>query len=69
MLIVQAYVVAPAGPLAVFPVEFEHTDAEVVTTGDEGGGLIGTLTVSLAEQPAPFVADTESVTFPEGPAV
>ena len=47
----QAYVVAPAGPAAVLPVELPQTCAGVgVIVGVAGAGLIVTLTVLVAEQ-------------------
>src|SRR5262245_37508855 len=52
----HAYVVAPAGPDAVLPVELGQTvDGVGVIVGVDGPGLIVTLTVLLAGQPAPFV--------------
>ena len=51
------------------PLEFAHTcAAEGVMTGVAGAALIGTLTLLLAEQPAPFDAVSISVTLPEAPA-
>src|SRR3954470_22897767 len=48
----HAYVVAPAGPAAVLPVEFAQTCAGVgVIVGGVGLALMVTLTVFDAEQP------------------
>jgi F0F1-type ATP synthase membrane subunit c/vacuolar-type H+-ATPase subunit K len=66
----QEYVVAPAGPEAVLPVEFAQTCAgEGVIVGMAGRGLIGTLDVAWAEQPEAFVTVRVSPTLPEAPAV
>ena len=64
------YVVAPAGPVAVLPVELAHT------AGDDGvivgvAGLAFTVTFALfvAEQPAALVTVSVSVVVPATPAV
>ena len=64
------YVVAPAGPVAVLPVELAHT------AGDDGvivgaAGLAFTVTFALfvAEQPAAFVTVSVNVAVPADPAV
>ena len=65
----QAYVVAPAGPAAVLPVEFAQTllgDGVIVAVGL---ALIGTLTVLLRGQPPAFVTVSVRSTVPDGPAV
>src|SRR4051812_50214006 len=65
----QAYVVAPAGPSAVLPVEFAQTWAGVgVMVGVAGEGLMVTLTVFVAEQPAALVTVRVRSTVPEAPA-
>jgi hypothetical protein len=66
----HAYVVAPAGPLAEFPVEFAQTCAGAgVIVGVAGLALMVTLTVLLAEQPAAFVTTSVRSTVPAVPAV
>ena len=66
----HAYVVAPAGPSAVLPVEFAQTCAGVgVIVGVAGFALIVTLTVFVAEQPAAFVTTSVRSTVPDAPAV
>ncbi|HSB63288.1 MAG TPA: hypothetical protein VLJ18_03935, partial [Thermoanaerobaculia bacterium] len=66
----QAYVVAPAGPSAVFVVEPAQTCAGVgVIVGVAGTGLIGTLRLFVAEQPPGFVIVSVRPTLPEDPAV
>ena len=66
----QAYVVAPAGPLAEFPVELAQTCAGAgVTVGIAGFALIDTLTVVESEQPAALVTTSVRSTVPEAPAV
>ena len=68
-LMVQAYVVAPAGPLAVFPVVVAHTEDDAVIVGVVGAAL--SVTVLLLVAVHPFASETvkPSVTFPEDPAV
>lgn len=53
----------------MFPDEFEHAVGEVVTAGAAGGGLMGTSTLLLSEQPGPFDVVTFRVTLPLEPAV
>ncbi len=66
----QAYVVAPAGPEAVLPVEFPQIGVGVgVITGAAGTALIVTSRVFWAEHPPGFVTVRSSFTVPEGPAV
>ena len=65
----QAYVVMPAGPSAVLPVEFAQTCAGVGVMVEVGVGLIGTLTVLLAGQPEALVTVSVRSTVPEAPAV
>src|ERR1041385_2937137 len=70
LVIDHAYVVAPAGPSAVLPVEPAQTPlAEGVIVGVDGDGLIVTLTVFEAEQPAGFVTTSVRSTVPDAPAV
>src|SRR5689334_4771620 len=70
LVICHEYVVAPAGPLAVLPVEFAQTCAGVgVMAGVAGLALMVTLTLFEAEQPAPLVTVRLSSTGPEAPAV
>src|SRR5204862_7550716 len=66
----QAYVVAPAGPLAVLPVELAQTCAGVgVIVGVVGFALIVTLTVFVAGHPEAFVTTSGRSVVPEAPAV
>ena len=65
----QAYVVAPAGPSAVLPVELAQTCAGVGVMVEVGVGLMVTLTVLLAEQPDALVTTRVRSTVPEAPAV
>ena len=66
----HAYVVAPAGPAAVLPVEFAQTCAGVgVIVGVVGFALIVTLTVFVAEHPEPLVTTSVRSVVPEAPAV
>ena len=66
----QAYVVAPAGPAALLPVELAQTCAGVgVMVGVLGFGLMVTLTVFEAEQPAALVTVRVRPTVPEAPAL
>ena len=67
----QAYVVAPAGPEAVFPVELAQTPpaGTPVIVGVAGRALIGTLTEVDAVQLEALVTVSVRVTFPEAPAV
>src|ERR1041385_3170058 len=65
----HAYVVAPAGPLAVLPVEFAHTcDGVGVMVGVAGAALMVTLAVLCAEQPEGLVTTRARSTGPEAPA-
>jgi hypothetical protein len=70
-VIVQAYVVAPAGPDAVFPVESAQIPpaGTPVIAGVSGFALIGVVTPPEAEQPAAFVTTRVSCTLPDAPAV
>jgi hypothetical protein len=70
-VIVQAYVVAPAGPDAVFPVESAQTPpgGTPVIAGVAGFALIAVVTLPEAEQPDAFVTTSVRSTFPEAPAV
>ena len=68
-LIDHAYVVAPAGPLAVLPVELAHVEAGVVIAGVAGLALIVTLAVFVAGQPDAFVTVRVRPTVPDAPAV
>src|SRR5438552_2512314 len=64
------YVVAPAGPSAVLPVEPAHTaGAAGVSVGVAGFEFTGTSALFVAEQPAAFVTVSVSVVVPAGPAV
>jgi len=67
----QAYVVAPAGPEAVFPVEFAQTPPAgiPVIVGVAGEGLIVAEALFVAEQPDAFVTTSVRFTLPEEPAV
>ena len=66
----HAYVVAPAGPAAVLPVELAQTCAGVgVIVGVAGVGLTVTFYVFVAEQPDAFVTTSVRSTVPEAPAV
>ena len=67
----QAYVVAPAGPDAVFPVESAHTPpvGTPVIVGVAGFALIVAVALLVAEQPEPFVTTSVRFTLPEAPAV
>ena len=66
----HAYVVAPAGPAAVLPVEFAQTCAGVgVIAGVAGFALIVTLAVFVAAQPKEFVTVRVRPTVPDAPAV
>ena len=66
----HAYVVAPAGPAALFPVEPAQTCAGVgVIVGVAGLALTVTAIVLLAEQPEAFVTTSVRSTVPEAPAV
>ena len=70
LVIDHEYVVAPAGPMAVLPVELAQTPlAEGVIVGDDGLGLIVTFVLFEAEQPAAFVTTRVRPTVPEAPAV
>jgi hypothetical protein len=66
----HAYVVAPAGPDAEFPVELAQTCAGVgVIAGADGLALIVTLTVVVSEQLDELVTVRVRSTVPEAPAV
>ena len=64
----QAYVAAPAGPFAVFPVELAQSDAGVGVIVDVGVGLTVTFTEFEAAQPVPSVTVSCSVTGSVAPA-
>ena len=67
---VQAYVVAPAGPDAVFPAELVQTlGVGVVIVGVAGFALIAAVALFDALQPDAFVTTSVSCTFPDAPAV
>ena len=70
-VIAHAYVVAPAGPEAVFPVESAQTPPGgiPVIVGVAGAGLMAVVALPEAEQPEPFVTTSVSCTFPDAPAV
>ena len=70
-VIVQAYVVAPAGPEAVFPVESAQTPpaGTPVIVGVAGFALIVAEALLVAEQPEAFVTTSVRFTLPEEPAV
>jgi len=68
-LIDHAYVVAPAGPLALLPVDPAHAAAGVVIAGAAGLALMVTLTEFVAGQPEPFVTVSVRPTVPDAPAV
>ena len=70
-VIVHAYVVAPAGPDAVFPVESAQTPpgGTPVIVGVAGFALIAAVVLFEAEQPDAFVTTSVSWTFPVAPAV
>jgi len=67
----QAYVVAPAGPDAVFPVEAAQTPpaGTPVIVGVAGFALIVAVALFVAEQPEAFVTTSVRFTLPEAPAV
>jgi len=67
----QAYVVAPAGPDAVFPVESAQTPpaGTPVIAGVAGFALIVAAALFVAEQPDAFVTTSVRFTLPEAPAV
>ena len=67
----QAYVVAPAGPVAVFPVELAHTPpaGTPVIAGVAGFALIAAVVLFEAEQPDAFVTTSVRLTLPDDPAV
>jgi len=68
--IVQAYVVAPAGPDAVFPAESVQTDAVAgVIVGVAGFALTVAEALLVAEQPEAFVTTSVRFTLPVEPAV
>src|ERR1051325_8702807 len=70
LVIDHAYVVAPAGPLAVFPVdEVQTVDGDGVMVGVDGFALIVTFAVFDAEQPAALVTVSVRPTVPDAPAV
>ena len=67
----QAYVVAPPGPEAVFPVEDAQTPpaGTPVIVGVAGAGLIAAAALFVAEQPDELVTTSVRFTLPEAPAV
>ena len=67
----HAYVVAPAGPDAVFPVESAQTPpaGTPVIVGVAGGGLIVAEAQFVALQPDAFVTTSVRFTLPVEPAV
>ena len=66
----QKYVVAPAGPVAVLPVELAHTaGADGVIVGVAGFAFTVTFALFVAEQPAEFVTVSVNVAVPAAPAV
>ena len=66
----QAYVVAPAGPAALLPVEPAQTCAGVgVIVGAVGFALMITFTVLLAEHPEALVTTSVRSVVPAAPAV
>src|ERR1041385_9314022 len=67
----QAYVLAPAGPLAGLPVEFAQTCAGVgVIVGVDGLALMVTFALFVFGQPAGvYVTVSVSVAGPAAPAV
>src|ERR1051326_190812 len=70
LVIDQEYVVAPAGPLAVLPVELGHADGEEgVIVGDDGLAFTVTSCEFVAAQPFAFVTVSVSVVVPATPAV
>ena len=70
LVIDHEYVVAPAGPLALLPVDDAQTDdGDGVMDGVAGLALIVTFEVFDAEQPAAFVTVSVRPTVPEAPAV
>src|SRR6266567_693228 len=70
LLIDQAYVVAPAGPLAELPVELAHTWAgDGVMAGGAGVGLTVTFAELLAVQPEALLTVSASEVVPAEPAV
>jgi len=70
-VIVHAYVVAPAGPDAVFPVESAQTPpaGTPVIVGVAGFALIAVVALLEAEQPEAFVTTSVRSTLPVAPAV
>jgi len=69
-VIVHAYVVAPAGPDAVLPVEMVQTEAVAgVIVGVAGFALIVAAALLVAEQPEAFVTTSVRFTLPVAPAV
>jgi len=65
----QTYVVMPAGPEAVLPVELAQTCGGAGVMVADGVGLMGTLEVLVAEQPEASVTVRVRPTEPEAPAV
>ena len=67
----QAYVVAPAGPVAVFPVELAQTPpaGTPVIAGVAGFALIAVVVLFEVEQPDAFVTTSVRFTLPDAPAV
>ena len=70
-VIVQAYVVAPAGPEAVFPVESAQTPPAgiPVIAGVAGFALIVAAALFVALHPEAFVTTSVRFTLPDEPAV
>ena len=68
LVIDHAYVVAPAGPLAVLPVDDAQT-ADAVIAGVDGFALIVTLVLFVAEQLDELVTVNVRPTVPDAPAV
>ena len=70
LVIPHEYVVAPAGPVAVLPVEPAQTPlADGVIVGAAGLATMVTLVPFEAEQPLPLVTVRVRSTVPEEPAV
>ena len=70
LVINHAYVVAPAGPAAVFPVEFAQTDeGDGVMDGAAGFAFTVTLAELVAVQPVALLTVSVSIVVPAEPAV
>ena len=63
------YVVAPAGPLAVLPVDEAQTEEDALIVGTAGSALIVTFALFEFEHPEAFVTVRFRVVVPEAPAV